>query len=477
MNGPVAVPPRTMAWLIDSVADAPPLDHTTWGIEVRDQETGRILYQRNGNRHYIPASNTKLIVTTVAMGTLGPEFRYRTPVIAGESTGDGAVRGIMIVGKGDPTMSARFWGSPLAVAYAIADSIYNAGIRRIDGPLLIDASRFTDAMINGTWEVGDLPGGSAPPVAACAIDESIFRVVLVPGASPGDPVTLAYPGWPEGTGGQPISTARVRTDTAGARGLIQSDFLGRRDTIYLSGTVPLNRADSASWSMTDPPLYAGRAIAAALEAKGVHVADGVVVTRDSSAAAAARRELGELREIATLTSPPLSEIVQAILRPSQNWIAETLLKTLGAELGRSGSWRGGLAVERDYLMQKVGLDSLDFNLRDASGMAPQNLLSPRAITRTLDHARTQPWGALYRTALAAPNVNGTLDYRLREYTGRLWGKTVTISNVATLSGYLVTDSGREVTFSIMTNGTGLGSSTVRRNADDIVRIIATHVGK
>lgn len=462
-----------MAATIDSLADAVPMQHTTWGMEVLDQQTGKILYERNGNRHYIPASNTKLAVTTVAMGLLGPDYRYHTPVIAGDISSTGTVNGILIVGSGDPTFSARFWGTPFAAAAAFADSIYAVGIRRIDGALVIDASRFADAMINGTWEVGDLPGGSAPPVAAFSMEESIFRVVLAPGVTTGAGIMASWPGWPSpNVESQPLNISRVRTDTSGARGSIQSDYLARRDTIYLSGTVPIGKSDTVSYSITDPPLYAGRAIAAALDAKGIRVNGGVRVVSDSASAAAAARDLGQARTIMTMTSPPLSDIVNAILHPSQNWIAEMLLKTVGAERGSGGSWRGGLAAERMYLIQKVGLDSTDFNLRDASGMAAQNLLTPNAIVRILEHARTAPWGAKYAAALAAPGEAGTLDTRLKEYQGRLRGKTGTISNVATLSGFLVTDNGRTVTFSLMTNGTGLSSATVRRSADEIVRTIA-----
>jgi D-alanyl-D-alanine carboxypeptidase/D-alanyl-D-alanine-endopeptidase (penicillin-binding protein 4) len=466
---------RGLAETIDSIADAPPMQHTTWGIEVVDQQTGRILYQRNGDRHYIPASNTKLVVTTVAMGMLGPDYRYRTPVLAGTISGTGVVNGLVITGTGDPTFSARFWGTPYAAAIAFADSIYAAGVRRINGPLVIDASRFTDAPINGTWEVGDLPGGSAPPVGAFAMEEGLFRVVLSPGPAAGATVTASLPSWPSYNvvESQPMSTVRVHTDTAGARGTLDVDYLARRDSIYFSGRVPLGRPDTGTYSITDPPLYAARAIAAALDAKGVNILGGVRIARDSASASEARNALGpSIHTIATMTSPPLSDIVSAILHPSQNWIAEMLLKTLGAEKGTTGSWRSGLAVERTYLTKTIGLDSLDFNLRDASGMAPQNLLSPRAIVRILEHARTAPWGAQYVAALAAPGEPGTLNARLKEYQGRLRGKTGTISNVATLSGYLVTDNGRPVTFSIMTNGTGLGSATVRRPADEIVRVIA-----
>jgi serine-type D-Ala-D-Ala carboxypeptidase/endopeptidase (penicillin-binding protein 4) len=469
---PAAAPDaRTMSAIIDSIADAEPMQRTLWGIQVLDQQTGRILYERNGNRHFIPASNTKLVVTTVAMGALGPDFRYRTPVYARTTTEPGVASAVLIAGSGDPSFSARHWGRRFAAAAAFADSIYAAGIRRIDGPLMIDASRFTDSPINGTWEVADLPGVYAPPVGAFAIDEANFRVVFEPGAAPGDPVTAHFPDWPAGTGGQSLDLANVRTVAAGTRGSVQTDFLGRRDVMHFSGTVPIGRPDTATYSMTDATLYAGRAVAAALESRGVRLRGAVMVLRDSASAAAARASLPET-PIAVFVSPPMSQLVSDVLHPSQNWIAEMLLKTLGAEKGSGGSWREGIAVERNYLVQNVGLDSLDFNLRDASGMAPQDLLSPHAIVRMLEHTRTAPWGSLYRAALAAPGEPGTLNTRLTEYTGRLQGKTGTISNVATLSGFLTTDGGRQVTFAVMTNGTGLSSGIVRRYADDIVRTIA-----
>src|SRR5690606_5521005 len=71
-------PPRTLAEVADSVMRAPPLDRTHWGVLVVDAATGRELYRNDAHRHFIPASNTKLVVTAVALGTLGPDYRYRT---------------------------------------------------------------------------------------------------------------------------------------------------------------------------------------------------------------------------------------------------------------------------------------------------------------------------------------------------------------------------------------------------------------
>jgi D-alanyl-D-alanine carboxypeptidase/D-alanyl-D-alanine-endopeptidase (penicillin-binding protein 4) len=168
--------------------------------------------------------------------------------------------------------------------------------------------------------------------------------------------------------------------------------------------------------------------------------------------------------------------VRNILQPSQNWIAEQLLKTLGAERGTAGSWSGGLAVERRYLVEQAGLDSLAFNLRDASGLSAQNLLPAAAIVQLLEHVRAAPWGEGYRTSLPTPGLRGgTLAGRLPSLAGRLFAKTGTISNVNSLAGFLVTDAGRELTFSIMSNGSGLPSATVRAAIDSTVALLARDV--
>src|SRR5690606_25647417 len=209
---------------------------------------------------------------------------------------------------------------------------------------------------------------------------------------------------------------------------------------------------------------------------GSGAADGVL---DSAAAATGTGEQGAppLVPIASWTSAPLSEIVAAILKPSQNWIAEMLLKTLGAERGEGGSWPAGLEVERRYLFDVVGIDSTAVVLRDASGLSAQNLLTPRAIVQLLEHARRMPWGPVYRAALAVPGEkDGTLERRLVALEGRLFAKTGTIAHVNSLSGYLTTASGGELVFSILSNASGRPAAEVRRAIDANVNAAADQAG-
>lgn len=487
---------RTLAAVVDSIRSVPPLDRTHWGIEVYDPSSRRVLYSLNPDLHFIPASNTKLVVTTVALGELGPEYRYRTELYAlerggGAEQGAGVaepaeVDGLLLLARGDPTLSRRFHPEGPTPLEALADSVVAAGIRRVRGEVLVDLTYFDDHPVHPGWEVGDLTYQYAAPTAAFAVEEGTFRVVVAPGDSVGAParvVPLVPPGAVE-------VAAAVATTAEGRRGRVGARRLYLNDVVEIRGEIPIDAPpDTLRLAAPYPAELAARELLAAFGARGVEVEGGVRlidslagsarvqgVDRDSASVIDAT-ESGRSAEvvprlIATWHSPPLTEIVAAILKPSQNWIAEQLHKTLGAERGERGSWREGARVERRYLIDVVGLDSTEFRLSDGSGLSVQNLLTPHAIVRLLDHARRQPWGPLYRNALARPGESGTLEERLVEFEGRLFAKTGTITHINSLSGYLYTTDGRELIFSVMTNASGTPAATVRRAIDRIVRAMA-----
>jgi D-alanyl-D-alanine carboxypeptidase/D-alanyl-D-alanine-endopeptidase (penicillin-binding protein 4) len=460
---PVAAPAvRTLAAVIDSIVEQPPLHRTHWGVHVIDAATGAVLYSRAAERHFIPASNMKLVVGAVSLARFGEEHRYRTDVLAAAPTAD-SVATLLVAASGDPTWSMRFYPAARAPLDSLALRITQSGVLRAR-ELVVDATRFRDELVHSTWEVGDLPGSSAPPVDALAMAEGMFRLELTAGPAVGAPGQARV----IGDVPQPVR-AEVTTDTAGARATTSVDFTMRRDTVFLRATVGLHGADTVSLAVTRPADVTAQAFADALRRAGVSV-ESVRVLRDT--AAAARIRSGTARVVASHSSPPMREIVARMLAPSQNWIAEQLLKTLGAEFGSEGSWRGGLAVERAYLFDVAGIDSGAVNLRDASGLSAQNLLTPAATVALLAHARGQPWGAAYRAGLPTPGTQGTLSGRLRSLEGRVSAKTGTISNVNSLSGYLVADDGRELIFGVFTNGSGLPSAVMRSAIDSVVVAIA-----
>lgn len=450
---------------IDSIVAAAPLHRAAWGIHVEDAASGAILYSRNAEKLHIPASNMKLVVAVTALGRLGPEWRYRTAVWASRAEG-GRTRRVVVRGSGDPTWSTRFYPHVAAPFDSIAGLVVRHGIGAVD-TLVIDVSRFRDEPVHGTWEVSDLPGIFAPPVDAFAAGEGTFRLVLQGGPTAGSAGAARVAGPLD----QPVA-AVVVTDTAGARGSASVDFLARRDTIHLAGRVGAGGTDTVTLAVTRPAETAAAALLDALRRRGAAVG-AVRLVRDTAAASALQ---ADLVPVGALVSAPMAQVVSAILRPSQNWIAEQVLKTLGAELEGEGSWRGGNQVARRYLVDVVGVDSTSFLLRDASGMSAQNLLTPATVVALLSHARSQPWGPAWRDAMAQPGVAGTtLSGRLGTLEGRVFAKTGTITNVNSLSGHFLAADGREYLFSIMSNASGAPAALLRAAIDDIVLAMARHL--
>jgi D-alanyl-D-alanine carboxypeptidase/D-alanyl-D-alanine-endopeptidase (penicillin-binding protein 4) len=479
-----------LAAQVTSVIEAPPLDQVHWGIYAVDARDGRVLVDHQSARKFVPASNQKLLATAAALHFLGPDHRFETALLAaGELDAAGVLDGDLVLpGTGDPTLSARFWGDDRAALAALADSLSRAGVREVAGALVVDASQWDSTSLVGSWMVEDLPSSTAATGGAFSVAEGITTVTVVGGALPGEPAQVRWT--PEGE--DDFVVARIETVPAGrgAASRIEVGFLPQSRKLVLEGTIPRGGRRVLEVATRDPVRQAAAALARAIEEAGIPLRGGWRVAWEPREPLAGGCRSGELaacgaRRVAALASPPLSEIVRAVLEPSQNWIAEQLLRSLGtvqepvgcceqpAPVSPRAGWEEGLGRVRGFLVDTVGIDPLDLSLRDGSGLSVQNLVTPRALVRLLDYARTSPWGDPFRSALAEPGEeDGTLENRLAGLEGRLYAKTGSLTHVATLSGYLVGPGSRTVIFSILSNGAGLPSSVTREAIDRMVRELA-----
>ncbi|MGD8320716.1 MAG: D-alanyl-D-alanine carboxypeptidase/D-alanyl-D-alanine-endopeptidase, partial [Gemmatimonadota bacterium] len=461
---------------VDAILDAPPLDQMSFGVLAVDASSGRTLYARNARRHFVPASNEKLLVTSTAVSLLGADYRYRTPVFAvGAQRGDTLDGSLVVVGSGDPTLSDRFYDSSGAALAQIADSLRAVGIRHVTGGLVVDASAWDSTTVGPTWEVDDLPYAYGATGGAFALDQGELRVVLRGGPEPGDPVAVTW----TPTGTRDFVLNRLVTAPTDSSTRVRSAYWPESRHVVLTGRVAADTVDTMAFAMRDPVRQATATLLRVLQERGVTVDDGWRVAWDSTAVVEAGCTAGHVadcrdaREVGALVSPPLMEIVKGILEPSQNWMTEQLIRTLGAQRGEGGSWRQGIDVMTRFLVDSVGIDSLDITPRDGSGLSSHNLVTPRAVVRILQYMASRPHGAEFRHALAEPGEeDSTLERRLAGFEGRLFAKTGTISNVNSLSGYLVRDDGSEVIFSLLSNGSGLPSARVRAALDNVVRVLA-----
>ncbi|MCJ7627280.1 MAG: D-alanyl-D-alanine carboxypeptidase/D-alanyl-D-alanine-endopeptidase [Longimicrobiales bacterium] len=485
---------------IDEIISTPPLDQVNWGIRVVDPERGQILYSRHAHLKFVPASNMKILSTATALSVLGPDFRYETDLYGVGSFEDGrrVLNGdLLLRASGDPTLSERFFPSADAPLDSLAQGLWDAGIRTVTGALVVDVSTWDSTSVPGSWMVQNLSGTSGATGAAFSIAEGVLTVEVTAGREEGAPARARW--WPS-PGGDFISVGfvTVHPDSSARGRTIQ--YLPESRHLKIEGQIQAGRVDTIQVSQRDPVRFAVAALARALERRGIEVQGGSRVAWDMgepvgpgectagktvadsmppgstpNPPAVPVPNCSDATRITGLTSAPMAEIVKAILEPSQNWMTEQLVRTIGAERGKRGSWREGFRVEQDFLTQVVGVDSLDISYQDGSGLSAYNLVTPRAMVRILEFMRASSNSGAFRNALASPGEEGsTLRSRLPELKSRVFAKTGTITHVNSLSGYVFTNSGRELIFSIFTNGSGLPSGDVRPGIDQITEAIARH---
>ena len=458
---------------VDRLLDQPPFDRATWGVVLTDT-TGRVLYARNANRLFVPASNTKLVVSAAATALLDPEFRIETTLYGNGPLVDGSLRGDLVVyGRGDPTFSERCYGTDtLALGAcerawdrmaALADSVWHRGIRHIAGAVVGDGSYFDGQFLHQGWETYDVNWWYGSPVAALGVNDNAVDIVWAAGPRPDAPAAITL--------SPDLGLVRFenRTRTVDSAGPTTIDFFRAPGTldVWAEGTVALDRRGRTEhFALPDPNLYFAAALRAALVARGISVAGPARATTDSTLYAGAR----SAPPLVSVRSRRTEDLVFPILNTSQNWFAEMLLKLLGRRFGSAGSWDEGLTVARRFLIDSAGIDSTAFSLSDGSGLSSGNLVSPGAFAQLLRHMWAHPQRAGFLRALPRSGQPGSLRTRFvgTPLEGRVVAKTGSIQHVNSLSGYIDRPRGGPLVFSVIANNHTVPGGQMLRQIDSIV---------
>ncbi|HEU5039193.1 MAG TPA: D-alanyl-D-alanine carboxypeptidase/D-alanyl-D-alanine-endopeptidase [Gemmatimonadales bacterium] len=476
LGAPALAAAQSLEKRIDRRLDTPPLNRTLWGVTVVDPK-GKRLYGRNEGRLFTPASNTKLVVTAVAAAMLPPDFRVRTSIYASTPVVNGVLTGDLILyGRGDPTLGRRCYATdslaegacdrdPFARLRALADTLRQGGLREVRGDLVGDGSWYEPATIHPQWEVFDLNWWYAAPVSGLGFNDNSVDFTWQPGPAVGAPGRITL--WPEI--GEVLFENRTVTVPAGIESDVGDRFFRAPGTarVWAEGQVALDHPPrTESFAVTDPNLYTARAMRAALLEAGISIAGTTRSTTDSLL----YRQARATPPLAEVSSRPLRDWIFPILNTSQNFFAEMLLKQLGRRFGRAGSWQEGIAVERRFLIDSVGIDSTEFSLQDGSGLSSSNLVTPDAFARLLRFIRAHPGWPTFAAGLPQAGNVGSLRTRFvnTPLAGRVRAKTGSIAGVNTLSGYIERKDGKILTFSVQANHHALPNREILAAIDSVV---------
>jgi D-alanyl-D-alanine carboxypeptidase/D-alanyl-D-alanine-endopeptidase (penicillin-binding protein 4) len=471
-QGPAPAAPTTpLAARLDVLLDAPEFRAARWGVHAVALDTGEVLYSRDAERRFLPASNLKLYTTALALARLGPQYRWRTSVYSatrpdrrGRISGD-----LVLYGRGDPTISGRFaGGDPLARVDQLAERIAASGVRRVAGDLVADESYFTGPRLGHGWEWDDLQWGYGAEVSALSVDDNAVTIEVAPAARPGLPCQITV----RPATGHVRVINRTRTSPKGGVSDLGIYRAEGSNTFDVWGHLPAGAdAFTADLAVHDPAAFFGELLRGALERRGVAIAGRV-----RSVDARARERLAfapeSAVEIAHLESEPLADVVRETNKESQNLYAELLLRSVGRAVGpkeAKSADAAGVAALVEYLGE-AGVDTTTVAVFDGSGLSRHNLVTPTATVRLLAHVRSQPYAGAFTASLPEAAADGTLARRFADTAaiGRVRAKTGTLADVSALAGYLTTRSGRPVAFAVMVNNAPASASLLRKTIDAVV---------
>ncbi len=466
-----AAKPQTVAELqarIAALLDQPKFAAARWGVLVKAGQD-KIVFERDAEKAFMPASNMKLYTTSAALDAFGPEFKIKTSVYATKPVKAGRVVGDLILyGRGDPNLSPRFEGDnpdkyddhkpadKIGPIERLADQIKAAGVKTVTGNLLGDDSFFAGDLNGPSWEWDDLQFYYGAETSALTINDNCVSFTVIPAQKVGDKPAIKV---------QP-ETAYIKIINQAATSATGATRIGVNrpldsNTVEFFGSIPRNREKfEVNIAIHDPASFAATLLKEALARRGIHVL-GKAVRADAVARIAKPFDESKLTEIAKVESQPMAELLKVVNKQSQNLHTELLLRQLGAnggqhELDEYGRPKTTLArgnEARRLFLQKAGVDVTPLSLRDGSGMARQDLVTPRSTVRLLEFMLTHPHANVFRESLVVAGTDGTLERRMRDTAaaGNFRGKTGTLSYVNALSGYVTTKRGQVVIISSMGN--------------------------
>lgn len=442
------------------------------GIEAIDARDGRMLYERDQDGAFEPASTLKLLVGSVALEKLGPTFRFTTAAVADGEITSGVLEGSLVVrAGGDPFLRAADFDD-------LAATLAQRGLRAIRDGVAFDVSRYQRPGYAPGWSWDDAPYGYAPVVGALAFEENVLHLRVTPAASADKPASItsepiaavADAGASCTSTTAPLVIPDVETGAADVTGSLELERTPLGCTRAF-GTIPLGstttRLDAA---VPFPSVYAALALRAALQRHGIAVGTEQSASPevDGERPAPANGMI-----LWTHSSEPLSEIVGDMWLPSDNLVAEMLARELGVGETTPATLERGIAVETEWL-RGLGVDTGAIEIHDGSGLSTYDRITPHDLVAVLQHDWGGPNRDLVLDDLPIAGVRGTLA---SFFTGsvvarHVFAKTGTLSHVSSMAGYAATKQHGTIIFAFMVDD-AVGDAAALREVSE--RVLAQFV--
>ncbi len=431
---------------MNDIFNDPNFSNAQWGVVIQSLETGEYFYKRNEDKLFMPASNLKLFTTAAGLVLLGSDYKFKTNIFINGKIDGSVLKGDLVIqGRGDPTISGRFYDDNIYKVYEDwADSLSKLGIDEITGNIIGDDNAFDEVGLGAGWSWDYESEWFAAPSSAISFNDNVVNVYVSVNKENHLPQVSIEPSTKYIIILNKVNT--VPTDSVTSINVYR-DMGTNVVTVY--GTIKQN-SDTVKTFVTvnNPTQYAMVVLKDVLKRKGISI-DGYPIDVDDISQPL---DYSKMTRLFTQYSPPLKEIIKVINKNSENFFSEQLLKTIGLETKNFGSSENGIATE-NRLFREMGINPEGMNIVDGSGLSRLDLVTPRQIVTLLSYMYKNKDFVPYYNSLPIAGVDGTLGDRMQnsKAQGNIRAKTGFLEGVRSLSGYAYTGDHEPVAFSIIVN--------------------------
>lgn len=466
----LAAPTSKLETTLESMIQHAGFKKSDIGMWVVDGD--KTLVSVQADKQFIPASTSKIPTAAAVLGLLpqGHKFKTTFAAAAGNSSvakngkiNGGVLKGsLYLVGGGDPSfVSENMW--------FLVNELTRTGITEVEGDLIVDDTRFDDIRFGEDRQSQRVDRAYDAPLGAMSLNWNAITAWVRPGLKSGDAADVSLDVM------SPFLKLENKTKTAGgdkANG-VAIERLASKDpkngeTFLATGSIGASQPEKAIYkSIREPAIFSGQSAVMFLKSRGITV-KGAVKMGTAPADAVI---------LATAESKPIAQIVADMMKWSNNYVADMLIKNLSAEAGdRPATTSKGMKRVRAHIEKIAGLKPNEYEFVNGAGFTRENLLTPRQVGTILNAVRHDfRIFPEFLSALPIAGVDGTLRNRFKGFDSVGWirAKTGLLNGAIGLAGFAGDETGRVYTFSFFFNGSAGKEDAARqlfdRMADAILK--------
>jgi serine-type D-Ala-D-Ala carboxypeptidase/endopeptidase (penicillin-binding protein 4) len=430
---------------LQKLLQQPEYKNATVGIQIMDLESEKPLFELNADKLMIPASTLKIVTSATALEILGADYHFQTKIgYTGDLLKTNEIKGDLIVlGGGDPTLGSEYFNQFESCRDFVkiwVQKIKAAGIHKITGDIIFDGSVYDSEKIPPTWIWGDIGNYYGAGASAFTCYDNLFRIIFKSPKEVGErtEIVATYPK----IEGLDIVNEVVSSNENRDLAYVFGSPLDKKRVIR--GTIPKERKTfTIKAAVHHPEELLAEALLNQLAKEGIFISGQVKFETVNK---------NQIQIIYIHESPKLEEIVKLLNHESVNLFAEHLVLQIAAEKTVLGNREQGLKLVRESWHSK-GIDTHNLFIEDGSGLSHFNAVSPAQINSILIYMAGKSENRevfLYSLPSAG---NGTIkSFSADSFPqNTLKAKSGSMTRVRCYAGYLHTESGKNIAFTVMFN--------------------------